>query len=98
MIQITLTPELARLLHQYGSFEQMPTAASRPFNKWGAFLKRTHSTLQPTFPNTSDEGLLPFFTLVATKPIPETALQQLRTLPGVEGAYGKPDDAPPGLP
>ena len=98
MIQITLTLELAQLLHQHGSFEQMPATASRPFNKWLAFLKRTHSTLQPTFPDISDEGLLPFFQLTATKPIPETALQQLQSLPGVEGAYGKPDDAPPGLP
>lgn len=98
MTQVILTLELARLLHQYGSFEQIPTTVSLPFNKWLAFLKRTHSTLQPTFPNVSDEGLLPFFRLVATKEIPDTALQQLQTLPGVEGAYDKPDDEPPGLP
>ena len=98
MTQVILTLELARLLHQYGSFEQIPTTVSLPFNKWLAFLKRTHSALQPTFPNVSDEGLLPFFMLVATKEIPDTALQQLQTLPGVEGAYDKPDDEPPGLP
>lgn len=98
MIEVTLTPELARLLQQHGGFDAMTAGDAQPFNKLVAFLKRTHSALQPTFPDISDDGLLPFFRLVATKPIPNTALQQLLTLPGVEGAYSKPDDEPPGPP
>lgn len=98
MIQVTLTPELARLLHQYGDMQHVPPGDAKPFNKLSAFLKRTQSTLRPTFPNISDESMFHYFELITTKPLPNTAQEQLLAMPGVEGAYSKPDDEPPGPP
>ncbi len=91
-------PELARLIHQFGSSQQVPTIKYVPFAQLFNWLKDSHCSLAPTFPASTDQGLLPFFSLIATKPISDTALQQLQKLPGVEGAYSKPDDALPGLP
>ncbi len=92
MIQVTLTLELARLLHQYPDSHRVPAPATRPFAALLAYLKAAQLQLTPDFIHIQDVRLLPYFTLIATKPIPEATLQELLRLPGVEGAYRKPDD------
>ena len=70
MIQVTLMPELARLIHQFGSSQQVPTIKYVPFAQLFNWLKDSHCSLAPTFPASTDQGCYHFLVLLRLSPYP----------------------------
>ena len=60
------------------------------------WLEEHQCKLVPTFPGIEDENMQTYFSLQSEKDISDAALEKLQGLPGIEGAYRKPEDSLPG--
>jgi hypothetical protein len=93
MINVTLSTELATLLHQHEDITITPY--KKKYFGLLNWLTQHNGTLTPTFPAIADESMQQFFNLQTTEDISDAALKKLVTLHGVTGAYRKPEEGLP---
>ena len=89
MIVVITTPQLGKLLQ--GS-EELSGRQNKKLQQW---LQTHHASLRPTFPGVEDETMVVYFQLVSQQHISDVDIEELRELPGIDGAYRKAAEEPP---
>ena len=89
MIVVITTPQLGKLLQDSHG---IAGSQNKKLLQW---LQKHDSLLQPTFPGVEEESMQVYFELQSQHNISDNDLEELRQLPGIEGAYRKAAEEPP---